>query len=337
VGWRAVLVGVAVGASLSGCSYPVPPPTKELSLPPAEPPEDCQSLARDPLPTCESLPDVPRGSSTASGWFALDSSNLYLAEGDGRIFVEPRSAYQSYRPSDTSYEIMGGAAATVAIAVDATNVYSTGEALVSVSKQGGPATTLFDGPTGALAVGEGFVYFTKRVLGAASELWRWSASGGAERVTALNSESVDESLLLADGFAYLLERSSQPGSIARVDTTSGELVVLVSGLDVSRGFAKSSGFLYFTEEDGHSVKRVAIDGGDSAVLATFLGYPQKIDTDGSRLYITLLDADPIAHAVSARLVRLAMDGSEACVLRCASAYSVPNSTYLVLNQGELFD
>jgi hypothetical protein len=143
--------------------------------------------------------------------------------------------------------------------------------------------------------------------------------------------------LVADGHAYLLDLSVGDANLVRVDLTSGELDELVVGIDVARGFAKSGNFLYFTEEDRHDVKRVAIDGSGLVTLATFLGDPQKLDTDGSRIYMTLLDADPVAHRESARLVRLAMDGTEVCVLRCSSPYEAPNGTYLILNQADVFD
>jgi hypothetical protein len=114
------------------------------------------------------------------------------------------------------------------------------------------------------------------------------------------------------------------------------VVDLVSRIEVSRGFTQWGGFVYFTEEWTGSLKRAPVDGGETITLANFLSFPQKIDTDGSRLYVTLADVDPVSHRTSARLVRLAMDGSEACVMSCATPYSAPYKTYLVVNGENIY-
>jgi hypothetical protein len=297
-------------------------------------PEDCQSLAKDTLPACAQASDVPHGTSTASGYFAVSAPYTYLAQQNGSIVVSDLR-YGSDLRSGSAMGSLEGAVEPVEIAIDETHVYSAGETLVRVPREGGPSTTLFDRPTRAIAIFDGVVYFTAWMPGTTSEVWRWSPSGAAERVTELDGGSYDK-MRLAGGYAFLLKESTQPGVIKRVELQTGAAVDLVSRIEVSRGFTHWGGYVYFTEEGTGSLKRAAADGSETITLATFLGFPQKIDTDGSRLYVTLADADPVSHRTSARLVRLAMDGSEGCVMSCATPYSAPYKTYLVVNGENIY-
>jgi hypothetical protein len=297
--------------------------------------EDCWSLAKDALPACAQTSDVPHGTSTASGYFAVSAPYTYLAQQNGSIVVSDLRYGPDLRYG-SAVGSLEGATEPVEIAIDETHVYSAGETLVRVPREGGPSTTLFDRPTRAIAIFDGVIYFTAWMPGAKSELWRWSASSGVERVAELDAGPWDK-MRLAGGYAFLLNVSTQPGVIERVELETGAAIDLVAGIYVSRGFTQWGGFVYFTEEGTGSVKRAAADGRELVTLASFLGYPQKIDTDGSRLYITLLDADPVSHRTSARLVRLTMDGSEACVMSCATPYSAPYKTYLVVNGEKIYD
>ncbi|HYP99545.1 MAG TPA: hypothetical protein VER96_12815 [Polyangiaceae bacterium] len=321
------VVGCVVLA-MCGCGSRDDSIRTEYHLPPSEP--VCQPHAKDAFARCEPLPDAPQGSTTSGGMFAVDDDNFYYAQGTGAIWVKSRSGVEPDRFIDS-------ARGYGEIAIDATNVYSTGDSLQRVSKLGGPATTLFDGPTTSLVLADGFVYFIAQTFGQSAELWRWSSPKGAERLADLLDEATDQQLLLADGYAYVLLRSSQPGGILRVDTTSHELTQIVSGIDVSRGFAKIGDQIYFSEEGSRSVKRVSADGGEAVTLSTFLGYPQKLYADGARLYVTVLDADPVTHAANANLFRLPIDGSDACLLKCANPYGVPAQTYLFANGNDFFD
>jgi hypothetical protein len=320
VKWRKRIVFVFAPWAFAGCSPPVgrsepPDPTVDPRA------EGCLRLATDSLPSCEELPQPPNGSNDADGMFAVDAENLYYAQSYGSIFVEPRALGEARRTIESAKN-------PLELALDATSVYSTGDALVSTSKSGAAVTTLFQGQTGAVVVDEGVVYFTAGSPESPAELWRWTSSEGSERIGEIGGDARDMSLLVEDGYAYVLEFHR----LSRVSTVTGEHSVVVSNIDQARGFSKFGDFIYFTEEGTHSVERVTLDGSELVTLSTFFGLPRKLDTDGSNLYITLVDVDPATHRAGARAVRLSMDGVAACSLACAPPYAA----FFVLNGERLY-
>jgi hypothetical protein len=144
-----------------------------------------------------------------------------------------------------------------------------------------------------------------------------------------------ERLVVDANFVYALPLATQRARASRFDIDTGTEEIIVPSIDVAHGFDVAAGYFYFTEENTHSIQKVPVEGGESTIVASFTGRPQKVIGNGNVIYATLNDVDPQTNRDSTHVIRLNDDGSEGCVVgnTWGSSYDPGD---LVLYEGSAF-
>jgi hypothetical protein len=208
-----------------------------------------------------------------------------------------------------------------AIAEDDTSIYVTGDQLWSVPKAGGAVRVLFDQPTAGIAVSDDAVFFCDYTLGTPPKIRRWAEQTGVQELATLRDPASCERLVVQGGNVYRIPLAAPGARASRVGVADGAEDFVADDIQRSRGFVVAGPFLYFTEEDSHSVQRLSLADGARSTLFSFAGDPATIDTDGSLIYVTVNYLNPVTKYYTAALLRMTVDGSDPCVVGSAAPFS----------------
>jgi hypothetical protein len=215
-------------------------------------------------------------------------------------------------------ELLAAGGMPIQIAVDATSVYFSDQGIVRVDKASGKATILADRSTlGVALLGEDVYFSTWAAL--RTGIQRVSA-GVTQPIVEFDSEVFVPRLIVAgqDLFYAPLSSTGFDLQATRYDVT-GDAFHPLTSFDVARSFAVVDGYLYYTEESSHSVKRVSTAGGEPTALGVFGGYPVAIAADQEHVFFTLHDLDQSEY--SGRVIRTSVDGSNPCELGAFDTYA----------------
>jgi hypothetical protein len=219
-----------------------------------------------------------------------------------------------------SVRVHGAAFVTQQIAVDDDHVYWVAGELAHSTKSGQSGGRTFVNGGGVIATGDAIYTVTSQPWTLSRLPTPLTSSPVGEVLAELPGLFSAPRILVTDGeWAYVTQLQSGPElPVYAVRLRDGRRRVLTS-VNVARGIALAGNHLLLSEESSRSVLKLDL-ADDSLTPLCVESYPNALAADETHLYLNVqrLDADSRYHG---QLVRLAIDGSQACVVAPDLEYS----------------
>jgi hypothetical protein len=276
-----------------------------------------RALSIESLSSCDTGPVEVYGTIALPQPVATDAERIYY-------FVEDLTTYDLSVASmpksggvETVLGMLSSSGSHLSIALDGGAIYAGGGTVLTLPKSGGVARKLTYG--NAVLVRGGFLYFASgRGFG------RWSDARGVEWLfqwcpSYPYAGALDlPALVVADEeFAYL------PFPMLVRMRLDGGPYEPIDDVDAIYGMALADGRVFVSDGRTNTVRSIRPGTQETYVLARFERGPRGLAADAEHLYVQAMGA-PNGHDNRPQvLLRMALDGSDACVLDGEGGYGPP--------------